>query len=222
MRLPFPIALCFLAVVAPAVAAQSGAVTPPGWQWRTDLPAAPQAGGTGNVTDSRFEFSPMAPGWHVTMGPGGILFDPQNRISGRFEVDAQFFLFPEPSNAEYGVFVGGAGLDGPGARWTTFVVRGDGSGAIFAHSGGRTNEVVSWTKHSAIAARDANGLARNVVSVRAEPDSVKLFVNGTRVAAVQRLDVSVDGQFGLRVGRGINIHVGNLDIKRRLAPFPPT
>jgi hypothetical protein len=100
------------------------------------------------------------------------------------------------------------------------VIRGDGSAAVFDHAVGGLREVMGWTKHAAIAARDTNGLARNTVEVRAEPDTVRFFVNGTRVAQFPRLDLLADGQFGLRIGRAINIHVTNLDIRRRLAPFP--
>ena len=211
-----------LVLTVPATLAAQGAaapLTPAGWLWRTDRPASPQAGGTGNVTESRFEFSPMAPGWHVTMGPGGVLYDPENRGSGRFEVSAQFFLFPEPSNEEYGVFIGGTDLGGQGARWTAFVIRGDGSAAVFDNAAGVSREVMGWTKHAAVVPRDTNGLARNTVEVRAEPDTVRFFVNGTRVAQFPRLDLLADGQFGLRIGRAVNIHVTNLDIRRRLAPY---
>jgi hypothetical protein len=77
------------------------------------------------------------------MRPGGVLFDPAGRVLGRFEVSGQFILFPEPAEAEYGVFVGGADLGEPRVRWTAFVVRGDGSVAVLDHSAGATREAMA-------------------------------------------------------------------------------
>jgi hypothetical protein len=199
---------------------EAAPVTPLGWAWRTDRPATPQRGGTGGVTDALFEFNHMAPGWHVTMGPGGALYDPALRAEGRFEVEGQMILFPEATTSEYGVFVGGTAMDGDGASWTAFVVRPDGTAGVIRRAAGVTSNLMPWSAHAAVAARDSTGFARNVVAVRAEPDSVRMFVNGTRVGAWARADLAVDGHFGLRIGQGVNIHVTNLDLKRRLAPFP--
>ena len=44
------------------------------------------------------------------------------------------------------------------------------------------------------------------------------LVDGTKVAALARADVAPDGHFGLRIGRGVNIHVVRLDFTQQLAP----
>ena len=56
--------------------------------------------------------------------------------------------------------------------------------------------------------------------VRAEPDSVRFLVNGVRVSAWPRAALQVDGSYGFRIGAGANLHITNLDLTRRLAPFP--
>lgn len=212
--------LAILPVPAVAVAQQAAPLTPPGWTWRTDIPASPQKGGTGNLSDAVFEFTPMAPGWHITMGPGGTLFDPAARAEGRFVIEGELILFPGSTNQEYGVFVGGSALDGPGARWFAFVVREDGGAAVLRHDGGRTTELLPWGAHAAVKPRERNATVKNIVTVRAEPDSVRFLVNGERIGAWARAEIPVDGTFGFRIGRGVNLHITNLDHTRRLAPFP--
>lgn len=215
-----PLLAAALLLPVAAAAQQAAPVTPPGWAWRTDKPATPQRGGTGNVTDAAFEFTHMAPGWHITMGPGGTLYDPAARADGRFAVEGELILFPNASNEEYGVFVGGAGLDGAAARWIAFVVRADGSAGVLRHADGRTTPLRDWAAHPAVKPKPADATAKNYVTVRAEPDSVRFFVNGERIAAWSRAELDVDGAFGFRIGRGVNLHITNLDVTRRLAPFP--
>lgn len=199
----------------------SAPVTPPGWAWKTDAPAEPQRGGTGNVGTAKFEFTHMAPGWHVTMGPGGVLFPADARAEGRFVLEGEMIYFNDGSDAaEYGVFVGGSELGASHAAYTAFVMRADGRAAVMRAEHGRLQMLMDWTSVAGVAGRDTTGFARHRVAVRAEPDSVRFLVNGTRIAAWSRAAMSVDGGYGFRVGRGANLHITNLDLTQRLAPFP--
>ncbi len=195
--------------------------TPEGWRWLSDAAARPQAGQQlEGHSGETFRFEPMAPGWHITMGPGAVLFGERERAAGRFALAATLVLFPARSDAEYGVFAGGAGLDGSAPAYTTFVVRGDGSAAVLRRDGARVIAVMPWTKFDAVVSRGSNGMARNVIQVRAEPDSVRFVVNEIVIQTFARSALALDGQFGLRIGPGIDIHITNLDVTRRLAPFP--
>jgi hypothetical protein len=49
---------------------------------------------------------------------------------------------------------------------------------------------------------------------------VRFVVNGERVAAWPRASLAVDGAYGFRIGGGVNLHITNLDVTRRVAPFP--
>lgn len=213
--------LLLIVAVAALSPGTSGAqqLTPTGWSWRTDRPATPRRG-EGSGSDSTFEFSPMAPGWHVTMGPGGVLHAPGERLEGRFILEGELILFPDASENEYGVFIGGAGLDGEAARWTAFVVRADGQAAVIRSEGGATSMLMPWAAHAGVKARVAGASAKNIVTVRAEPDSVRFLVNGTRIAAWPASAFATDGAYGFRIGRAVNLHITNLDATRRLAPFP--
>lgn len=199
----------------------SNPVTPAGWTWWTDSPAEPQRGGTGNVTMSSFEFSPMAPGWHITMGPGGLLYPRTAGAQGRFALEGQMIYFNDGADgAEYGVFVGGSGLHSLDAAYTSFVVRPDGRVAVMRFANGGIRMLLDWTAVGGISGRDSTGFARHRIAVRAEPDSVRFFVNDVRIGAWERSAMPVDGTYGLRVGRGANLHITNVDFTQRLAPFP--
>lgn len=193
---------------------------PPGWKWSLDAPARLFNGGKFTPADSIFDFVHMAPGWHITMGPGAALYDPRERAEGRFIVTGEMVLFPNASNNEYGVFLGGKGLDGAAKEWFAFVVRADGSAAVMHRAGAETHLIMPWTKHESVRPKPEGATITNVVQVRAEPDSVRFLVNGTRVTAFPRAALPVDGPFGWRMGQGVNLHATNLDITRRLAPFP--
>lgn len=211
----------FVPTAVPLLAAQAAPVPqgPVGWTWSLDRPASFSTGGRAIGTDSLFEFATMAPGWHLTMGPGGILYDPRESADHRYALSAELILFPDASlQGDYGIFVGGRALGGAEAHWVAFVVRGDGASAVLHRTGGATREVLPWATRPGVKARPAGGSVTNVVQVQAEADSVRFVVNGERVATFARGDLDVNGIFGFRVGRGVNLHATNLDVTRRLAP----
>jgi hypothetical protein len=162
--------------------------------------------------DSAYTFDRMPPGWHVTMGPGAVLFDSLHRAEGRFIVETEIFLFPNSAAAEYGLVLGKA--DG---SWVGFLARRDGTAGIVRRAGGSEVSLVPWSAHDSIP-RPAGEPVRVILRVEAERDSAHFVVNGARVGSVLRSAAPVDGVFGLRVGRGINVHVSRLDYTRRLAP----
>jgi hypothetical protein len=206
---------------APRLGAQAAVAPqgPAGWTWSLDHPARFQGGGKAIGTDSLFEFTQMAPGWHLTMGPGGVLYDPRENADHRYVLSAELILFPDASlQGEYGVFVGGKGLEGQSAQWVAFVVRGDGASAVLQRTGSETREVLPWATRPGVKARPAGTGVTNVVQVQAEADSVRFVVNGERVATFGRGEMDLNGIFGFRIGNGVNLHATNLDLTRRLAP----
>ncbi|MBL8996463.1 MAG: hypothetical protein JNL44_04015 [Gemmatimonadetes bacterium] len=209
------------ALPTPAMA-QREAGPPDGWRWVLDGSAKLAVGTMNRGTDSTFDFSQMAPGWHITMGPGAVLFPADARATGRFVVEGEMILFPGGTDNEYGIFVGGEGLDGDAAvaRWTAFVVRGDGQAAVLERRDGAVHVLSAWTAQEKVVKRARGATAKNFVTVRAELDSVRFHVNGERIGAWPRSALRVDGAFGIRIGQGVNIHITNLDLTRRLAPVP--
>jgi hypothetical protein len=187
---------------------------PEGSRWLLDAPAE-HVGRKDDLTSATFSFVSMAPGWHVTMGPGGLLFDPRNVIRGRFTLQSRIALFPGEGNAEYGVFVGGTALESAAPAWTAFVVRRDGSAAVLRHSAGRTDELVPWTKHAGV----KSGTAANTVRVSLDT-AVHFAVNDSAIVTLPRDKVGTGGVFGFRIGPALNMHITTLDVTHRLAPVP--
>lgn len=195
------------------------AATPPGWKWVTDRPATMvDTEKQAQESPERLWFVQMPPGFHITMGPGGNLFDPSVVAAGRFDVESEFFLFPGESGSEYGLFIGGQRLES-GGDWIGFVARRDGSAAVTRRRGGAIELVRAWRPSGAIVPGRSEGTARNVLKVIAGTEVV-FQVNGADVARVPRDSVAIDGVVGFRVGSGVNLHVTSFDVLRRLAPTP--
>ena len=202
-----------VSAMANVAAAQS---TPPAdWRWVTDLPARATSE---PVSDSAFVFSTMPPGWHVTMGPGGLLIAPAPGAAGRFALESQLFLFPGTSEEGVGLFFGGAAVEQGGKDYTAFLVRRDGSTAVMR--GGATPVWLrQWSRHDSLPAMPADGEAHPYrLRVEGEAGMVTFKVNGHAVQSIPRDSAQVDGRFGFRVGRDLNLHITSLDYTQRFAP----
>lgn len=199
------IVVAVAAFLAPSLHAQHPA--PPGWEWAAD----------GAPSDSGLEFAMMPPGFHITTGPAATLFNAGHRAEGIFTLESQIFLFPNSTDGEYGLFIGGADLGASGGTYTAFVARRDGAVAVLRHAGA-TRPLVAWTRHDSVKTPGADEPVKNVLRVAVERTTVVFSVNGAEVARVPRDSVATDGLFGFRMGRGVNLHVTTLDHTRRLAP----
>jgi hypothetical protein len=208
--------LLLAALPAGPLSAQ-GLQVPASWRWVTDEPARVTAV-TDRVPDSAFSFVRMAPGWHITMGPGGVLFDPRYFAEGPFTLESEVFHFPNSANGEYGFFVGGTALDGTSPRYVGFALRGDGSVAVWERSGGATRFLVEWRRADAVIPNDGRDVVRNVVRLVVTRKEAVLKANGLDVVVLPRENLALDGQFGFRVGRGVNLHATTLNVTHRLAP----
>ena len=201
----------------------AGQKTPTDWKWRID-------GGTGSVTDAaepksgEVTFVTMAPGWHITTGPGALLYHPdyQTKNTDNFAVEAEFFLFPGTSQEGYGIFVGGKHLT-PQERpsYLEFVARRDGMGMIRRGTG---EPLVNWKANDAILPHPGKEkeTVKNILRVEAGPIDIVFNANGKEVARIARAgtNVNLEGYLGLRIGRDLNIHASRLDVTHKLAPVP--
>lgn len=194
-----------------------GLKTPADWKSVPDSPA--RIIEAGDAKPDAIFFVAMPPGWHITQGPGGLFYQPEYQARGNFAIEAEIFLFPDSSAEEYGVFVGGRALDpGPGATYTAFVARRDGQTAILDRKASGVVPIANWTSNSAVLPSKGQEPVKNVLRVEASPGEIVFSVNGTVVTKQPRGSLVVDGPFGLRIGKGINVHVSRLDITHRLAP----
>lgn len=92
----------------------------------------------------------------------------------------------------------------------------DGRYRIYHRARSELHEILPWTKHDAIVARDpdpAANNAQNVLAVDVGADSLRFEVNGEAVAAYARMpDMEMDGQVGLRVHDEVDVHITRLDV----------
>jgi hypothetical protein len=202
---------------APAVARQLK--TPADWKWRLDTPG--QVVDTDKRTAGQTFFVAMPPGWHVTTGPATLLYHPeyQTKNGANFAVEAEIFLFPGQGQEEYGIFVGGKGLE-PAATpsYLMFAARRDGRGAILRRGG---PPLVDWVANDAILPHPGNDdTVKNVLRVEAGATDLVFTANGKEIAKIPRASVNLDGYFGFRFGANVNVHASRLDLTLKLAPVP--
>lgn len=217
---PLSTAAAVLLLTAPPTVAAQVEGMPPGWRAITDAPTRHDPGQIEPNAGDAYRFVSMAPGWHITTGPGTLLFDPRLRASGNFRLETELFVFPDPTDQPLGLFVGGTGLEGPlaGVQWFGLLIRRDGTAGVMHNHGTEHHPMVPYAKADSLPPHPGNGTPRVTLAIDVAADSVRFFVNRGRVATVPRGDLALDGPFGFRVGQGLNLHVIRLDYTQKLAP----
>lgn len=186
---------------------------PPGWQVRFDHDADYTVGT--NPDSSDVFFVTMTPGWHITARPAGIYWHPASTASGAYRATAGIYLFPPGERNEgYGLFVGGADLDGADQAYVYFLVRRSGEFLVKSRMGEETRELIGWTPNEAIVpyTEETAGTIHNVLSVDVGADQVRFLVNDVEVAALPAADLPTDGVVGLRINHALNVHVDELSV----------
>lgn len=195
--------------------------TPSDWKWRQDSPARLAAGA--KMEPGSWVFVQMPPGWHITTGPGVLLYPAtQGDLSGTFALEADIFLFPGDSAEEYGVFLGGKEIEGSTTpEYVAFVLRRDGQAAVLRRHAGQSTALADWQRHEAIVPhKGGTDAVKNTIRVDVDLLAVTMSVNGAKVLSIPRPSVEADGRIGFRVGRDVNLHVSTLNVIRKLAPQP--
>lgn len=211
-------AAAFVACLCALVSAQLK--TPSDWKWRTDGPATLMTEGT-EPTGAQLYFVAMPPGWHVTTGPGTLLYQPEFSGRGNFAVEAEVFLFPGDSQEGYGVFFGGRSLDEASAQPTylAFLARRDGQAGVYERSATGLTPIVDWAANDAVVPHaGGDGTAKNVLRVDVNLNEIVFSANGKPVTKVPRAGRTVDGHVGFRIGPRVNLHASRLDVTYKLAP----
>jgi hypothetical protein len=180
---------------------------PSGWKGRLD---------SGDKTLAGVKATQMGGGVHFMTGPAGIYYKPTDKMTGAYEAHATFTQMAPAEHPEaYGLFIGGADLDGAGQKYTYFIVRQDGKYMIKRRAGADTPTVVDWTDSPAIKKADRSGKMSNTLAVEVAKDKVRFLVNGTEVTSVDASKVDTTGIPGLRVNHNLNLHVEGFTAKAR-------
>jgi len=187
------------------VAAQGGGVSVDGWQARLDRAGA-------DVNELRF--MSMGDGFHVTTGPHAIFWDPRQTASGSYTLSATFAQTKPSSHPNsFGLLFGGQDLDGAGQTYSYFLIREDGQFLVKTRRGDQTEDVTDgWARHEAVLSLDANGRARNALTVEVGAAEVRFLSNGTALASVPRGDLPLDGIVGVRFSHQLDVHVSGFSV----------
>jgi hypothetical protein len=184
-----------------------GGTLPAGWKGRLDGGGASMAG---------VKMTPMGGGVHIMSGPAGIYYRPADKPTGEFAASATFTQMERAEHPEaYGIFIGGANLDGASQKYTYFLVRQDGKFLIKRRAGTGTPTVVDWTDSTAIRKPDSSGKMSNTLTVEVGREKVRFLVNGTAVTSTDTSKVDAAGIAGLRVNHNLNVHVEGFSVRPR-------
>ncbi len=197
---------------------------PIGWQTRVDASNERRIdkraeGKKDSHEDSRkadtLAFVQMTPGFHVTTGPGVILWHPDSSATGNFTLTSSISLFPTNGRDRegYGVFVGGQALTGATQRYTYFLIRNDGRFLVKQRVGDKTTTLKDWTYLTAIkllSPKKPKDSKQNDLTIVAGAETVTFSVNGVTAVTLPRAQVAPDGVFGLRVNHSVNLHVSKV------------
>ena len=185
----------------PDTKARSSGPAPAGWEFALDRATAKK---------EDVAFSAMGKGMHVTSGPAAIFWSAGNVARGPYAIKATFTQMKASTHPEaYGLVFGGEKLGTADATYLYFIVRQDGKFMV-KHRANATavHTITDWSESKAVAKVEGAGKATNALEVRADADSVRLFVNNQQVAAYSaKVMNETDGIYGIRVNHNLDVHV---------------
>jgi hypothetical protein len=161
------------------------------------------------VKPSGVSYSEREPGrWEVTTGPAHILFSPADTAASKYAVSATFEQLQAPSHPEaFGVFIGGSDLDKPTAKYTYFIVRGDGKYMVKVRDGASTRTVTDWTAQPSVPRQDAAGKGLYGIRMDVNAKTVDVSVNGAPVATISGRGIPLNGIAGVRINHNLHLIV---------------
>jgi hypothetical protein len=211
--------LLTLSATSPALLSAQD-VVPTDWTYRLD---GAQSFATGQeVRAGEWRYTRMPPGWHITTTEQGISTFPRDvTVQGRWGIEVELFLFPKPSDEPFGIVVESNDPTGPdGGAALRFLMRRDGMVSATARHGDTEQVLVPWKRDSTLKAHAGN-VERHVLRVLHESETLAFSVDGTEVLTVPTGGANPRAVPGLRVGRGLNLHVSRFDVLTPLAPPRP-
>lgn len=182
-----------------------GGELPSGWHARPDK---------ANASMADVKFVSMGDGYHATLGPAAIFYNPTNLATGAYRAQATFTQTKAPQHPEaYGLVLGGKNLDKDSQDYLYFLVRQDGKFLVKHRAGTETHTLLEWTEHPAVQKANAEGKATNALAVEVGADELRFLVNGTQVANLKRTaNLNTDGIVGLRVNHNLDVHVSDFGV----------
>jgi hypothetical protein len=202
----------FLVIGAP-LAAQA----PEGWTWTLDRTATDPR--SGDVAPGEWAYQMMPPGWHLTTTTEGVSLFPVARrvMEGAWGVEAEFFLFPNPSDQGTGIALLPT-TDTEHKGELRVLLRRDGQVSIEVSHQGETHVIAPWTQDTAAAAHDGKEVKQYVLRVMHQGDNITVAVNGRQMLTLPMGPNVQHPVAGFRAGAGLNLHISRFDLITPLAP----
>ena len=201
--------LALLAPVGATLRAQTPA-QPAGWVSRLD------GGGMDHGDAGRVVMATMKPGFHVTTGPAGILFDSTMKAIGDWRLEATLDLFDPGARAEgFGVFFGGRDLNSAAPHYSYALLRRDGKALLKVRDGATTRTVRDWTANAGIPTWKGGPPGTSVkylLVIEARGPRVTMWVGANQVLDAARSELPTDGIVGLRINHSLNLHVESVAV----------
>jgi hypothetical protein len=183
--------------------------------WRVRVDRSQNAQDPDSTPDIKFML--MGNGFHVTGGPAGVYWRPNQTATGNFTVRANFTLVKPSSHTNYyGLILGGSNLDSANQSYIYFLVAQDGTYIIKRRVGERVNDIRGETMHAAIRRPGANGSSQNALEVRVAGNTISYVINGQVVHTTPKSGETAmtDGLVGLRVNHELEVMVDGFAIQR--------
>jgi hypothetical protein len=204
----------FIALIA-AAAVPIAAQVPAGWKVRVD--GSPSAAARDAI--ATLKIAPTEKGFHLTGGPGAVIWDPAHTVKPMFRVRATFTqLKPVDKPTYYGLFIGGTDMDGATPSYVYFAIAQDGTFLVRHREGGKIDEI-DKSLHYAIKKPDASGKAVNTLDIQVAPTAVSYVVNGAVATATPTRSAvagnsftvteKIGGIVGVRIDDAIDVQVDN-------------
>lgn len=204
-----------LAIAVPATLTAQD-VIPDDWTYRLDGDQAFAAGQ--EVHAGEWRYTTMPPGWHITTTAQGVTMLPTapRVLSGEWGVEVELFLFPDPSDAGFGIALE-ATTGEARAQQLHFLLRRDGQAALLARHAGGDTLLIGWTADTA-ATPHSGEVDRYVLRLMHQGETLAFSINGREMLAMPTDGSDHGPTAGLRVGPGLNLHVSRFDLITPLAP----
>jgi hypothetical protein len=203
--------VALIAVLVVPIAAQVQA----GWKMRIDGSQSASAL-DGNPA---LKVAPTEKGFHVTGGPGAVIWDAAHTVKPIYSVKATFTLLkPADKITHYGLIFGGTDMEGATPTYVYFTIAQDGTFQI-RHRAGNDVHDMDKSLHFAVRKPDAGGKSTNTLEVQVAPTAVSYLVNGAVVhatptrAGTGAYTEKTDGVVGIRLDDRIEVQVDGFEVK---------
>lgn len=162
----------------------------------------------------------MPPGWHMTTGPGALLFDPAYHAVGRYSVAGRLFLFPGTSQSGYGSLFAAVTpwMARRRATWCSS------SGVTVSLAGvrrrGQPHRPIPWKTSPAV--KRTREARRPCSTLSPSPSIGDPIRPGERPASWRSgaRGVDLDGTSSAFRADPTRLHTSRLDLRTRFAPVP--